>query len=293
MNSQWVRYLPPGHVNMRNVLFAPIMSDGKAVGVIGLANKPEDFTPEDVRIARALGDMAAIALRRSRAEEDLRRSEQLMETILDTIPAPVFYKDLEGVYLGCNRAFQELLGLGKDAIVGRTVLDIAPPELARGYHEADLRLMEHGEIQVYETEAENALGERRQVVFHKAPFRDQDGAVMGIVGALLDITERQQAERRLKSAHERTKALMDSVQAGIVLVQSEDRVIVEANPAAARLMNVPMEELIGSNAKKYLCPREVDRMPGIGFRTGTGRLGTHPLHTRRPDHTHSQDRKPY
>ncbi len=252
MNSKWVRYMPPGHMNMRNVLFAPIVGDGKAVGVIGLANKPDDFTPEDVRIARALGDMAAIAL---------RRSEQLMETILDTIPAPVFYKDLQGVYLGCNRAFQKLFGLSKDDIVGRTALDIAPPELARRYHQADLALMEHGEIQVYETEAENALGERRQVVFHKAPFRGPGGAVMGIVGAMLDITERQQAERRLKNAHEQTTALMDSVQAGIVLVQSEDRVIVEANPAAARLMNVPMEELIGNNAKKYLCPREVDECP--------------------------------
>jgi signal transduction histidine kinase/AmiR/NasT family two-component response regulator len=84
--SEWMAFIPPRHVEMRNVMFAPLIIGGRAVGVIGLANKPTDFTAGDVRMAKAFGDMAAIALRRVQAEEaieryaaDLERSNEDLE----------------------------------------------------------------------------------------------------------------------------------------------------------------------------------------------------------------------
>jgi len=85
-------FIPPGHVTMRNVLFAPLTLEGKVVGVIGLANKPEDFTPDDAQATSVLGDMAAIALSRIRTEEivnryalDLRQSNQDLARFADAI----------------------------------------------------------------------------------------------------------------------------------------------------------------------------------------------------------------
>jgi light-regulated signal transduction histidine kinase (bacteriophytochrome) len=68
-DSPWVAFIPPGHVTLRNVLFAPLTLDEGVVGVIGLANNPEGFTDHDALVAKHFGDMAAIALNRIRTEE--------------------------------------------------------------------------------------------------------------------------------------------------------------------------------------------------------------------------------
>ncbi len=66
MNSQWVKYMPEGHVVMKNVMFVPLNIDGKTAGIMGLANKPSDFTDADAEMASVFGELAAIALANSR-----------------------------------------------------------------------------------------------------------------------------------------------------------------------------------------------------------------------------------
>lgn len=68
-NSDWQQYLPEGHVEMKNVLFAPLIIDDKPVGLIGLANKDGVFTQRDLEMATTFGEMASVALRERRAEE--------------------------------------------------------------------------------------------------------------------------------------------------------------------------------------------------------------------------------
>ncbi|MDA3937422.1 MAG: ATP-binding protein [Actinomycetota bacterium] len=83
-SSEWVDYMPAGHVDVRNVMFAPLTVEGRVLGVMGLANKPTDYTEEDARIASDLGDLAAIALSRVRAEELLANYSAKLE---DTVTA--------------------------------------------------------------------------------------------------------------------------------------------------------------------------------------------------------------
>lgn len=148
--------------------------------------------------------------RRKEAEAALLRSTRLLESIIDAVAAPVFMKNREGVYLGCNAAFSGMLGLKRMDIIGKTAFQIAPMELARRYHEADVALMESGMPQVYETEVLHADGTRHQVMFHKSPFRDEDGAVAGIVGAMIDITDRKLVETDLRdSLHEKVALLKE------------------------------------------------------------------------------------
>ena len=73
MASQWVQFMPSGHVNLKNVMFAPLIINGKVVGVMGLANKPSDFTERDKKIASAYGDIASIALQRTLAEDKIKK----------------------------------------------------------------------------------------------------------------------------------------------------------------------------------------------------------------------------
>ena len=82
MNSRWIAFMPGGHVTLKNVMFAPLVLDGKAVGLIGLANKATDFTDEDARIAAAFGELAAVALQNSKYLDARDRAETEREKVI-------------------------------------------------------------------------------------------------------------------------------------------------------------------------------------------------------------------
>ncbi|MDP1992658.1 MAG: EAL domain-containing protein [Syntrophales bacterium] len=133
-----------------------------------------------------------------KAEEALRLHAHFLQTLINTIPNPIFYKDIHGVYLGCNAAFEAYLGLDKSRIVGKSVYDFAPKELADKYHEMDRDLLHGGGIQVYESSVRYADATMHDVIFNKATYTNTDGSLGGLVGVILDITERKQAEDRIQ-----------------------------------------------------------------------------------------------
>jgi PAS domain S-box-containing protein len=140
----------------------------------------------------------------------LEGSPLALETLLDAIPSPIFFKDAAGVYRGCNRAFEQYLGRDRSEILGRTVDDIAPPELAAVYRRADEALLREPGVQVYETSIRCADGRELEVVFHKATFADAQGRVAGLIGTYLDITDRKRAERALRQSEERLQLALDA-----------------------------------------------------------------------------------
>jgi hypothetical protein len=85
MNTPWRGLLPAGHVEMRNVLFAPLNLEGETVGIMGLANKPTDFTDADAEIAATFGDLAAIALANSRHLDLLAERTTSLERALSEV----------------------------------------------------------------------------------------------------------------------------------------------------------------------------------------------------------------
>lgn len=85
MNSEWMKYMPEGHVAIKNVMFAPLNLDGKTMGLLGLANKPTDFSDEDAEIATVFGELAAIALANSRYLDLLNEKNRELERALSEI----------------------------------------------------------------------------------------------------------------------------------------------------------------------------------------------------------------
>jgi diguanylate cyclase (GGDEF)-like protein/PAS domain S-box-containing protein len=130
---------------------------------------------------------------------DLRLREHLhfLEQLIDAIPSPLFFKDSKGRYLSVNQAFEHYIGMDRESLVGKTVFDIAPTNLARTYNRADMELLAAGGKQTYESSVVDGDGNNRDVIFHKAVFHQSDGDKGGIVGILLDITERKLAEHQV------------------------------------------------------------------------------------------------
>ena len=137
---------------------------------------------------------------RRRYQKALAENLHFMQTLIDSIPAPIFYKNTEGLYLGCNRAFEECVGLPREKTIGKTVYDIAPGKLADIYHEKDEELFKTRNIQVYETSFRYADGSLHNVMVHKSPFSRINGTVEGLVGVMTDITQIRRMEDELLKA---------------------------------------------------------------------------------------------
>ena len=183
-------------------------------------------------------------LERRVAERTAELSDQLrfMQQLIETIPGPIFYKNAETRYLGCNSAFTRFLGIDAEALMGKTAHDIWPPELADKYLAADRALLDNPGTQVYESPVRYASGEIRDVLFHKATYTQANGTVGGMVGFMLDVTERKRMEVRLQQA----ATVFDSSGEGVIIT-SPDGTIIAVNRAFTEITGYGETEAIGRN----------------------------------------------
>jgi PAS domain S-box-containing protein len=148
---------------------------------------------------------------RRQTEDELRRTQGLLQSILDHTPALVFVKDLEQRYLLVNRRCEEVFGVSSDTIRGKTAAEVFPAEMARQFAQNDNRtLMGDAAHQVEETVP--TPDGPMVVASTQFPIRDADGRAVAIGGISIDITARKEAEARQQTlVHElnhRTKNLL-------------------------------------------------------------------------------------
>lgn len=149
-----------------------------------------------------IGMVAAFTILMTLLGKVTRKYEQMnkdqvrfFQTLINTIPSPVYYKDTKGRYLGCNNAFESGVKLARAEIIGKTAYQLWGKEQADQHRQKDLELLENPGAQMYESVVKFADGTLRDMVFNKATFQDKDGSLGGLVGVLLDITERKEAEK--------------------------------------------------------------------------------------------------
>ena len=165
-------------------------------------------------------------------EEALKDKAGFEKILMNSIPAPVFYKDVKGRYLGVNKEFETFFGKKEHEIIGKSVFDINPPELANIYHSKDAEVFFTGELQQYESQVQNQDGVLKDVIFHKAPFHDEQGKIQGLIGVILDITDRKRAEEKLKESRARIETAFSSM-SDAVYITDLDGNLVEFNEAFA------------------------------------------------------------
>jgi PAS domain S-box-containing protein len=149
---------------------------------------------------------AVAALRQS--EDHIRQQTGLITSLLDSIPDIIFFKDVNGVYLGCNPPFATLVDRPRDAIVGRTDFDLFDAEIARAFRANDRLMMDQSAARRNEEWITYPDGRRTLIETLKTPYRGPDGALIGILGISRDITERHHAAELLRQAN---RTLEDSV----------------------------------------------------------------------------------
>ncbi|GLI35540.1 sensor histidine kinase [Desulforhabdus amnigena] len=162
----------------------------------------EELLEEIADLRRKCALLQECAAEGKRAKDALQDQLHFLQTLIDTIPNPIFYKDTRGFYLGCNKAFEERLGMTREEIVGKSANDLFPEDLAARYDEMDVALLRRPGIQIYESSIVYPNGVKHDIILNKGTFTNAEGDLSGLVGVTVDITERKKAEEALQRAHD-------------------------------------------------------------------------------------------
>ncbi|MCX5815944.1 MAG: PAS domain S-box protein [Proteobacteria bacterium] len=187
--------------------------------------------------------------KRKETEERLQEQLYFLQVLIDSIPVPVFYKDAQGVYIGCNKVFETYLGKSKEQIIGKTVYEVNIKEAADVYHDMDLALYQKPGIQTYETVVTYPDGSRHNVIFNKATYLDMNGDVTGLVGVILDITDLKNTETALRKAKEGAEVANRAKSEFLASMSHEIRTPMNAIIGMAELL---LETPLSSEQQKYV-----------------------------------------
>ena len=128
------------------------------------------------------------------------------QNLIDNVNTPIYYKGIDKKYIGCNKAFEDLLQLKKVDILNKSVTEVLNKNVADYYNTKDDKLLEDHIRQEYESEISFKDGTSKNLVFYKNIFYEND-TIAGIIGVVFDITERKLFNNRLETLN---KEIMDT-----------------------------------------------------------------------------------
>jgi PAS domain S-box-containing protein len=240
-----VRYLAAGRATMESgvpydIEFRLVRTDGE---VRWMRTTGRALRDADGKIEGMAGVMQDVT-RRLEVERELAESRQRRDALMDSIPVPAWLKDRAGRFVAVNRAWHKRFKADPGFAIGRTNSEVFPGPSAAERDREDEEVMRSG--REVRTERQNRVDGSTSGWYQtvKTPIFDDNGVVTGIVGVSHDITERREAEEKLRASEERFRRFADSVDDVFWIIEPEPKRFVYVNKAFTRIWGVPSEELL-------------------------------------------------
>jgi len=252
-DSKWTKYLPEGHSRLDNVLFAPLLIDEKAVGLFGLANKPNGFTEVDVQIVTAFSQLAAVSLLNAGNIQALEESEKRYRSVVQTASDPIITITSQGKITFWNKAAETCFGYRADEVVGRNCQSIIPEEYREPHQEAlSLAVSTRGEKLIgrpLEMKGQRKDGSTFPLELTLAKW--EKGDAIFFTGIIRDITERKRALEELKTSEQRFKELFRHMRGGGAIYRAvndgRDFLFVDYHGPADQTVDTELNEKVGKS----------------------------------------------
>lgn len=154
--------------------------------------------------------LVSVMLARNIDKDNLKSSVLFMENLIETIPSPVYYKNAFGEYQGCNKLFADIFGISKGNVLGKTIFDLVGSDLAEVFAVSEEGLYSGNEKFECEVTMPYADGTMHNILIHSASYRMGDNE-RGIVGMLIDITQRKEYELQISEQGNKLRETNESL----------------------------------------------------------------------------------
>ncbi len=191
---------------------------------------------------------------RMRAEEELRQSQQFLDSIIEHLPLALYTKDVQNDYryVLWNKACEEMFGISREQAISHNVRDLYPPEKASAFESQAKQVVDRKELQeIPEEEVASANGEKILLRTLQVPLLDEAGNVTHLMCIAENITERVQATRALSRSNAMLKAQQEAALDGILVID-ENRNIASYNQRFCEQWNIPPHVIASGNMQRLL-----------------------------------------
>ena len=183
------------------------------------------------------------------------------ETILDHLPSHTSVRDLDGNYLLINAKYEELFGVNREQVIGKTFEEVLPPHYAKVARQRDEEILKHGRIIESERTMPSENGELTYIstVF---PIFDSTDAIIAVGGSNFDITERKQAETELQESRNIFQALADNLPEFITMKDTEGRFLY-VNRIFEEWTGISRDDIVGKTLQEVYAPEQAQELAGL------------------------------
>lgn len=219
------------------------------------------------------------------AEENIKHQASLINSLLDSMPDIIFFKDIEGRYLGCNPHFIEFVGRSKAEIIGKTDYELFDKAIADAFRENDRRMLELNKPRHNEEWITYPDGRQILIDTLKTPYMGPDGEQIGLLGISRDITASYQVQLALRESEANFRTFFETMTDLLLVATPEGRILL-TNPAYSRTLGyTPHEfsEMQVMDLHPAECHQEAEVIFGAMFR---GERESCPLPLRSKDGTY-------
>ncbi len=215
-----------------------------------------------VSFVAASGRLFVVQNQSLQNSRELQKNLSLLQGITEGTTDSVFVKDLQGRYRMINSAGAQLLGRTVAEVIGKDDAELFAPENGREIMAADRKIVESGKTQTYE-ELGVSAGVARTYLATKGPYRDSNGAVIGLLGICRDITDRKRAEEEFRQSQQKLRIHFEHTPLAVVEWDTQLR-ITEWSASAERVFGYSRAEAIGRDASFLVPPALQEHVARMG-----------------------------
>jgi len=219
----------------RGAMTVRLKHDGKVYGLMSVSTSAYlAVDQEEQSLFKEVAEDIAFGLynieldeEHKQAEQSLKKVKDELQMIIDSVPALIFYKDIEGRIIRANKTLADSLKLSVKDIVGKTTEELFPKEQAENMRKDDKEVIISGEPKMNITEPYDTPEGTRWAITDKMPYKDKEGKVISLISLSKDITFQKRSEQGLQKTYQKLKKTMDAT------IQTISRIIEAIDPYTA------------------------------------------------------------
>jgi len=242
--------------DIKALLVVPLFMRKKLWGFIGFddTEKCRDWDEAEIRILKTMANMISSYLWRKQAEKSLKDSEELYRQLIERQGEGIAIVDLNEQFIFCNPVAEEIFGVPKEKLLGKSLKDFLLPEAMQFVREQTQRRLQ-GEKGTYELQIVRPDGAVRDLYVSVTPWYDEHREVLGALAVFRDETERKSIYRKLKESEEKFRTLTENISVGVTVTINGKNVWI--NDAFAEMFGYNKEDYLGKGPEFVVAPEEV------------------------------------